>query len=145
MPRNHLPWMQTSPRRISDGFRHRKSNSSAVRPLSLNGRYHLLRLILCSLIFIAVLPTPSHAQFKDDDIPGFAGLQSGSQAPPGIYIGSLAWVYPTDTIKDNNGNSIALHLCTPPAPVKPVSTCKTDAAGPNGSARDTSRSRTILN
>src|SRR6202044_3624976 len=26
----------------------------------------------------------------------------------GLYVGSAAWVYPTDTIKDNNGNSVKL-------------------------------------
>ena len=46
------------------------------------------------------------AQYKGDDIPGFLGLQSGTQAPPGLYLGNVVWVYPTDTIKDNNGNTV---------------------------------------
>lgn len=41
-------------------------------------------------------------------IPGFTGLQSGTQPPPGLYVGSLLWVYPTSTIKDSNGNSVTL-------------------------------------
>jgi hypothetical protein len=49
---------------------------------------------------------PASAQYKGDHIPGFAGLGSGTQAPPGIYVGDLLWVYPTSTIKDNNGNKI---------------------------------------
>jgi hypothetical protein len=66
-------------------------------------------LSLCCLILASLLfPFRSQAQFKGDDIPGFAGLESGSQAPPGLYVGSAAWVYPTDTIKDNHGNSITL-------------------------------------
>lgn len=36
------------------------------------------------------------------------GLEPGTQAPPGIYVEDLVYVYPTDTIKDNNGNSIPL-------------------------------------
>jgi hypothetical protein len=56
----------------------------------------------------------SQAQYHGDDIPGFLGLQSGTQAPPGLYIGNAVWVYPTDTIKDNNGNNVnpqhRLHL-----------------------------------
>jgi hypothetical protein len=72
-----------------------------------NSSIQYLRLVCLILVFL-LAPSRSHAQFKGDDIPGFAGLQSGSQAPPGLYIGSLAWVYPTDTIKDNNGNSVAL-------------------------------------
>ena len=46
------------------------------------------------------------AQYKGDDIPGLLGLQSGTQAPPGLYVGNVVWVYPTDTVKDNNGNSV---------------------------------------
>jgi hypothetical protein len=57
------------------------------------------------IFFTAVL---SHAQYKGDHIPGFIGLESGSQAPPGLYIGNLVYVYPTDTIKDNNGGDFTL-------------------------------------
>ena len=55
-----------------------------------------------------VLATSAQAQYKGDDIPGFLGLSNGTQPPPGLYLGALAWVSPTDTVKDNNGNSIAL-------------------------------------
>lgn len=48
------------------------------------------------------------AQYKGDHIPGFIGLQSGSQPPPGLYVGNLVYVYPTDTIKDHDGNSVPL-------------------------------------
>jgi hypothetical protein len=48
----------------------------------------------------------SHAQYKGDDIPGFLGPQSGTQAPPGLYLGNVVWVYPTNTVKDNNGNTV---------------------------------------
>jgi len=59
-------------------------------------------------LFLAVLliTVVSQAQYKGDDIPGLLGLQSGTQAPPGLYIGNVVWVYPTDTIKDNHGNTI---------------------------------------
>ena len=63
----------------------------------------------CCLIFVFLLaPFRSQAQYKGDDIPGFLGLSAGTQAPPGLYLGSAAWVYPTDTIKDNHGNSVTL-------------------------------------
>jgi hypothetical protein len=64
-----------------------------------HGRAYLVLVIL-------LICVPSHAQYKGDDIPGFLGLQSGTQAPPGLYIGNVVWVYPTDTIKDNNGNNV---------------------------------------
>ena len=59
-------------------------------------------------LLFAVLAVPAQAQYKADDIPGFLGLSNGTQPPPGLYLGSLTWVYPTDTVKDNNGNSIPL-------------------------------------
>jgi hypothetical protein len=68
----------------------------------------LLRLLLCSCLLFAVSSVPTQAQYKADDIPGFLGLSNGTQPPPGLYLGSLAWVYPTDTVKDNNGNSVTL-------------------------------------
>jgi hypothetical protein len=49
---------------------------------------------------------PAYSQYKGDDIPGFLGLQSGTQAPPGLYAGNLLWIYPTSTIKDAHGNKI---------------------------------------
>ncbi len=64
--------------------------------------------LVCLLLAILLGPLCTHAQYKGDDIPGFLGLSNGTQAPPGLYLGSLAWVYPTDTIKDNNGNSVTL-------------------------------------
>jgi hypothetical protein len=67
-----------------------------------------LRWILLLWLFIILLTCRSDAQFKGDHIPGFIGLSSGTEAPPGVYLGNLVWVYPTDTIKDNGGNSIHL-------------------------------------
>ena len=60
-------------------------------------------LFLCAVVLVAVV---GQAQYKGDDIPGFLGLQSGTQAPPGLYVGNVVWVYPTDTIKDSNGNAV---------------------------------------
>jgi hypothetical protein len=58
------------------------------------------------LLLLAVISIPVWAQYKGDHIPGFLGLDSGTQAPPGIYAGDLLWVYPTSTVKDDNGNKI---------------------------------------
>src|SRR6266576_868258 len=60
---------------------------------------------LFTLLFIGL---GSEAQYKGSHIPGFIGLESGSQAPPGLYVGDLVYVYPTDTIKGNNGRSVTL-------------------------------------
>lgn len=64
------------------------------------------------LVWFLSIAVWTQAQYKDDHIPGFTGLQSGTQPPPGLYVGSLLWVYPTSTVKDNNGNSTTL-----PAPL----------------------------
>src|ERR1700742_3078245 len=61
---------------------------------------------LLLFIFVCVSCLPAAAQYKGDHIPGFLGLDAGTQAPPGIYAGDLLWVYPTSTVKDDNGNKI---------------------------------------
>src|SRR5579864_6567936 len=60
---------------------------------------------LLAFLFIAL---SSQAQYRGDHIPGFIGLESGTQAPPGVYVGDLVYVYETSTIKGNNGNSVSL-------------------------------------
>jgi hypothetical protein len=67
-----------------------------------------LRLIAWMGFLVTILATRCEAQYKGDHIPGFLGLSSGTQAPPGLYFGNVLWVYPTSTVKDNNGNSISL-------------------------------------
>jgi hypothetical protein len=66
----------------------------------------LLRLSYTCLVALPLLDVAGQAQYKGDHIPGFLGLESGAQAPPGIYVGDLLWVYPTNTVKDNNGDQV---------------------------------------
>jgi len=61
----------------------------------------------CLFAFL-LIALSCHAQYRGDHIPGFVGLESGTQAPPGVYVGDLVYVYRTDTIKSNNGNSVSL-------------------------------------
>ena len=67
-----------------------------------------MRFILWSCMIVTAFPLVSEAQYKGDHIPGFLGLDSGTQAPPGVYVGNVVWVYPTSTIKDNSGHAITL-------------------------------------
>jgi len=60
------------------------------------------------LLAFILMAVTVEAQYKGDHIPGFLGLECGSQAPPGLYVGDVVWVYPTSTVKDNAGNSISL-------------------------------------
>jgi hypothetical protein len=62
----------------------------------------------CCFLTILLIAISAEAQYKGDHIPGFVGLESASQAPPGLYVGDVVWVYPTSTVKDNAGNSITL-------------------------------------
>jgi hypothetical protein len=61
---------------------------------------------VASLLLIVIIRVPACAQYKGDHIPGFLGLESGTQAPPGLYAVDVVWVYPTSTVKDDNGNKI---------------------------------------
>jgi hypothetical protein len=63
--------------------------------------------LYCLLAFL-LIALSSQAQYRGDHIPGFIGLESGTQAPPGVYVGDLVYVYRTDTIKGDNGNSVSL-------------------------------------
>jgi hypothetical protein len=62
----------------------------------------------CCLMIFLLIAVNAEAQYKLDHIPGFIGLESGTLAPPGLYVGDLVYEYPTSTIKNNNGNSINL-------------------------------------
>jgi hypothetical protein len=58
------------------------------------------------ILTLTLLSIPTSAQLKGSDVPGFVGLEAGTQAPPGIYIGDLAYFYTTDTIKTDNGTPL---------------------------------------
>ena len=46
------------------------------------------------------------AQMKGHYVPGVTGLENGGQPPPGVSLALSAYVYPTDTIKNSDGNTI---------------------------------------
>jgi hypothetical protein len=69
----------------------------------------MLRLTVCCVLAVLLLISVTcEAQYRGDHIPGLAGLQSGTEPPPGLYVGNVLWIYPTDTVKANNGNNINL-------------------------------------
>jgi hypothetical protein len=68
--------------------------------LSLTGR------ALSVATLLALLPCSALAQLRGDHLAGNVGLQVGTQAPPGIYTGYALWFYPTDTLKDRNGERV---------------------------------------
>jgi len=62
----------------------------------------------CSYLTLLLIAVSAEAQYKGDHIAGFIGLASGTQAPPGLYVGNLVYVYYTDTVKDNDGHDLSL-------------------------------------
>jgi hypothetical protein len=67
-----------------------------------------LQQIALVVFGVALLPLSDRAQYKGDHILGFLGLDAGTQAPPGLYVGNVVWIYPTSTVNDNAGHNINL-------------------------------------
>ena len=58
------------------------------------------------LLLSAAGAPPAFAQLKGHYIPGFTGLDNGTQPPPGVSVAFFGYAYPTDTIKDASGDTI---------------------------------------
>ena len=59
--------------------------------------------VLLSLLLAA---TPASAQLKGHYIPGFTGLDNGTQPPPGVSVAFFGYAYPTDTSRNASGDRI---------------------------------------
>jgi hypothetical protein len=69
-------------------------------------RRRLAVLVIVTGQLVLALTRDSAAQLKGHYIPGFTGLQSGSQPPPSInFILPVYW-YTTNDIKNDDGQSI---------------------------------------
>lgn len=64
--------------------------------------------IVTSVLFLG-FAGHAHAQLKGHYVPGFTGLDNGTQAPPGITVAVPIYFYTTDQIKDNDGKSVGAH------------------------------------
>ena len=64
-------------------------------------------LVLTTAFALLAFARESQAQLKGHYIPGFTGLQSASQAPPSISVILPVFLYTTDNVKDNDGNTVA--------------------------------------
>ena len=63
-------------------------------------------MLALALGVLAVGARPAMAQLNGFHLRGDAGLQAGTQAPPGGYYGVIFYRYGTDTINDLDGNRI---------------------------------------
>lgn len=66
-----------------------------------------------ALIFVfllGVISLPAMAQERGQYVPGFAGLNSGLQAPQGVtYANYFIW-YPASNFKDQNGDTAPINF-----------------------------------
>jgi hypothetical protein len=63
-------------------------------------------LVLVLVILVVLLPLPASAQLGSENIRGDYGMKSGSQGPPGLYIGNIFYFYSTDTVKNLAGDEL---------------------------------------
>jgi hypothetical protein len=64
---------------------------------------------LLTVLLLLVSTRNASAQLKGHYIPGFTGLENGSQPSPSITLAMPVYVYPTNTIKNDEGDSLAAH------------------------------------
>jgi len=65
--------------------------------------------VMCflALLFAFLLPLSSHAQLSGHNTRGDYGLQSGTQAPPGLYVIPMYYDYTADILRDGDGNAFS--------------------------------------
>lgn len=64
---------------------------------------------LVAAVIVFGFPSSTHAQLKGHYPPGFTGMNNGTQAPPSLTVLFPFYFYPTDTIKNDNGQSLGVH------------------------------------
>ncbi len=67
----------------------------------------LASVALLILVFPLLAPTPTFAQLGAENLRGDYGMKSGSQGPPGLYVGNMFYFYRTGTVKDLSGNDLS--------------------------------------
>ena len=72
------------------------------------GRTHVRWLTLALLLVVGV-SEDAQAQLKGHYIPGFTGLGNGSQPPPSITLAVPIYLYRTDTLKDDRGQTVGVN------------------------------------
>lgn len=77
-----------------------------VQPICRSTAARTLTILVIAMVSVVAFAGTAWAQLKGHYIPGFTGLANGSQPPPSITLAVPVYVYPTDTIKDDHGNSI---------------------------------------
>lgn len=81
-----------------------KSGKDGKSPLSIERWLYTFAV----LALVGLSSQVAQAQLNGHNIKGDLGLKSGSQAPPGVYVGALYYRYGADEIHDKDGNKIVL-------------------------------------
>jgi hypothetical protein len=79
---------------------------SARRVLSVGEK---AAVVVAAVSISLGLPLAGEAQLKGHYVPGFTGLQNGSQGPPAITVIMPIFFYTTDTLKGDDGNTLGAH------------------------------------
>jgi len=66
-------------------------------------------IFAATVIAATMVPSTSYAQLKGHYVPGFTGLQNGSQGPPAVTIVLPIFFYTTDTLKNDEGDTLGAH------------------------------------
>jgi hypothetical protein len=79
-----------------------------ARFCAIKGLIPMSRLLsFAALLVVLLSPRLSYAQLAGHNTKGDFGLQSGTQAPPGLYVVPLYLDYSADTLRDNDGDRLA--------------------------------------
>ena len=69
-----------------------------------------LKALICCIMLLLIVSLPAIGQERGQYIPGFGGLNAGTQAPPGVtYANHFIW-YPSTKFKDQNGDKAPINF-----------------------------------
>src|SRR5512138_696522 len=74
-----------------------------------------MRTYRCGALLVAasLLAVPASAQLSGENLLGDNGVRSGSQPQPGAYVGFMYYRYGSDTIRNQDGKTLALDPASP--------------------------------
>ena len=74
-----------------------------------------MKRIIASIVltFTALTSVPAFAQLNGENLLGDTGVGNGTQPAPGWYVAALYYSYPTDTIRNGDGDPLSLDPSRP--------------------------------
>ena len=67
------------------------------------------RVVALIALAFTLVSSGAEAQLKGHYVPGFTGLQNGSQGSPALTFVLPLFFYTTDTLKDSDGETLGAH------------------------------------